>query len=171
MGEPMARTTGGGLLRDRSGPQRVTFLELFFDLVYVAGAVAIWWIFFSRAGEVTAAAIASSANPGRLGRTSSYIHAVMVAGVIVTAVGNDLVIAHPTGHTEWSWLAVILGGPALFVAGHSLLKYAVFGYVPRSRPIALLALAAMAPAMVLAPPLVVATAATSGPTLRYRRSP
>jgi low temperature requirement protein LtrA len=35
MDSAMAAGVRAGLLRDRHGPQRVTFLELFFDLVYV----------------------------------------------------------------------------------------------------------------------------------------
>ena len=129
-------------------------------VVAFSGSVAMWWIYFYRTGELATAAIASSSDQGRVGRAYSYIFVVMVAGVIVTAVGDELVIAHPTGHTEPAWLAVILGGPALFVAGHALFKQVVFGYVPWSRPIALLALAAVAPALVAAPPLVVAITAT-----------
>lgn len=58
---------------------------------------------------------------------------------------------------------MILGGPALFVAGHALFKLAVLGHVSWSRLVALvplLVLAAMAPPMVHLQPLVVAIAAT-----------
>jgi low temperature requirement protein LtrA len=109
---------------------------------------------------VTAIALTTSTDPGRFGRAYSYIHVVMVAGIIVTAVGDELVIAHSAGATELAWLAVILGGPALFVAGHALLKRALFGHAPWSHAIALVALAVLAPALLLAPPLVIAASAT-----------
>jgi low temperature requirement protein LtrA len=42
--------------------------------------------------------IAGSADPGRLGRSAyTYCHLPMVAGIIVTAVGDELVIATPAG--------------------------------------------------------------------------
>ena len=45
-------------------------------------------------------AFASSSDPGRLGRSAyTYFHIPMVAGIIVTAVGDELAIAHPLGHT------------------------------------------------------------------------
>ena len=50
---------------------------------------------------------------------------MMVAGIIVTAVADELTIAHPGGHTSAATAAVILGGPALFLAGHALFKWAV----------------------------------------------
>jgi low temperature requirement protein LtrA len=64
-----------------------------------------------------------------------YTHLVMVAGVITIAVGYKHVIAHPLDHTHLAWIAVILGGPALFLAGRALFEYAVFSRVSRDRPI------------------------------------
>jgi len=122
--------------------------------------VAMWWIAFYRTDEVTALALATSTDPGRFGRAYSYIHVIMVAGIIVTAVGDELVIAHPVGATEMAWLAAILGGPALFVAGHALLKLALFGHLPWSHAIALVALAVLAPALLHSMPLVIAASAT-----------
>ena len=73
----------------------------------------------------------------------------------------ELVIAHPLGHTPPAWIAVILGGPALFLAGRALFEYVVFARVSRDRPIGLLILAALTLAMLLVPPLIVALAATA----------
>ncbi|MEV0725642.1 low temperature requirement protein A [Micromonospora purpureochromogenes] len=127
--------------------------------VSIAAAVLLWRIYIYRAGQVLAEAIAVSADPVRLARSASYAHLVMVAGVVVAAVGDELVIAHPLGHTPPAWIAVILGGPALYLAGRARFEHAVFGRVSWSRPIGVLALAALAPAMLPLPPLVVAAAA------------
>ena len=51
----------------------------------------------------------------------------MVAGIIVTAVGDELVIAHPFEQAGPATVATVLGGPALFLAGHLLFKRAMFG--------------------------------------------
>jgi low temperature requirement protein LtrA len=85
----------------------------------------------------------------------------MVAGIVVTAVGVELVIAHPFGHSKRPWILVILGGPALFLAGRALFEYAVFARVSLDRPIGVLVLAALAPVVLLLPPLPVALAATA----------
>ena len=63
-------------------------------------------------------AFASSSDPGRLGRFAyTYLHIPMVAGIIVTAVGDELVIAHPFGHASPDTVATVLGGPALVPGG------------------------------------------------------
>jgi low temperature requirement protein LtrA len=85
----------------------------------------------------------------------------MIAGIVVTAVGAELVITHPRGHTQPASVAVILGGPALFIAGRAIFEYTVFTRVSRDRPIGLLVLAALTPAMLHVPPLIVALAATA----------
>ncbi|MEU4476670.1 hypothetical protein AB0F68_01140 [Micromonospora sp. NPDC023966] len=54
---------------------------------------------------------------------------------------------------------MILGGPALFLAGRGIFEYAVFARVSRNRLIGVLVLAAISPAMIRAPRLVIAIAA------------
>jgi low temperature requirement protein LtrA len=86
---------------------------------------------------------------------------VAIAGIIASAVGDELVIAHPYGHTETAWLLVIIGGPALFVAGQALIQLAVVGTVSRSSLVGLVAFAILAPTMASAPPLAAVIAATT----------
>jgi low temperature requirement protein LtrA len=130
-------------------------------VVSIATTVLFWRIYIYRAGELLSAAIAAVAKPARFAQSVSYAHLVMVAGIVVTAAGAELVIAHPFGHTQPAWIAGILGGPALFLAGRAGFEYAVFGRVSWDRPIGLLVLAALAPAMLFVPPLLVALAATA----------
>ena len=62
--------------------------------------------------------IAQSDDPGRQGRLAyTYLHLLIIAGVIVSAVADELVLAHPhhfSGHENGA-IATILGGPALYV--------------------------------------------------------
>jgi low temperature requirement protein LtrA len=125
-----------------------------------ATIVLLWRIYIYRAGELFGAAIAVAPDPLRVGLSAIYSQPIMVAGVVVTAVGVELVIAHPFGHTQPAWIAVILGGPALFLAGRAGFEYAVFGRVSWNRPIGLLLLAALTPPLLIAPPLMAAIAAT-----------
>jgi low temperature requirement protein LtrA len=91
-------------------------------------SVALWWVYFDLSFDAAERAFESSSDPGRLGRFAyTYLHILMVAGIIVTAVGDELVLAHPFGHITPDIMATVLGGPALFLAGHLLFKYAVFG--------------------------------------------
>jgi low temperature requirement protein LtrA len=139
-------------------------------VVAFAGSVALWWLYFDQSAAAAAEMIARSDDPGRLGRSAYHlIHPVMVAGIIVCAAADEKVLADPgaAASTASAWL--ILGGPALFLAGHAAFKLVVWHVVswPRLAGIAglgLLALAAHAiPALALAAcaaVVVIAVAAT-----------
>jgi low temperature requirement protein LtrA len=104
--------------------------------------------------------IAESADPGRLGRSAyTYCHLPMVAGIIVTAVGDELVLAHPGGHADAATTTVLLG-PALFLAGHALFKRLVFGRLSVPRLLAIAVLAGLWPLGSAVPPLLLSLAAT-----------
>ena len=145
-----------------------TFGELPFSAATVAafvvaflGSVALWWVYFDRSAEAASQVIAGSSDPGRLGRSAyTYCHVLMAAGIIVTAVGDELTITHPSGHASVATIATVLAGPALFLAGHVLFKRAVFGVLSVPRLLAILALAILAPLGLVVSPLVLATAAT-----------
>jgi low temperature requirement protein LtrA len=128
-------------------------------VVAFAIAVLLWRIYIHRAGRVLGAAVAAASNQSRVMVAQIYAHLVMVAGVVAITVGSELVITHGSGDNEPAWILVTLGGPALFLAGRAILEYAVFNRVSRDRVIGVLVLAAISPAMILLPPLIVAIAA------------
>ncbi|HEX5596834.1 MAG TPA: low temperature requirement protein A [Micromonosporaceae bacterium] len=123
--------------------------------------VLLWQIYFYRAGELLPTAIAVSRAPARVGELASYAHLIMVAGVSLSAVGAKLTIAHPFGKTTTAWVVVILGGPALFLVGRALLDFTAFSHVSWSRPIGLLLLAALLPAVLRLPLVLVAVVAAA----------
>jgi low temperature requirement protein LtrA len=126
-----------------------------------AGSLALWWIYFAFSAEVGSEVISTTDDPGRLGRSAyTYFHLPMVAGVIVTAVAQELTIARPTEPGTAAIAAVALGGPALYLAGHLLFKRAVSGRLLRSHLIGIGALAALVPLGLLGPVLATSVAAT-----------
>jgi low temperature requirement protein LtrA len=129
--------------------------------VSIATTILIWKIYFYRAGQILSEAIVRSRSPGRTGFSTGYSHFGMVTGVVVTAVGYHFVIEHPFSHSQAAWIIVILGGPALYMIGRARFEYEVFGRVSRSRVVTLLVLAALFPAMIPAPMLVVGFAAAA----------
>jgi low temperature requirement protein LtrA len=105
------------------------------------GSTALWWIYFDRSAEDAAQVIAESADPGRLANYAYHlVHPVMVAGIIVAAAADQEVLAHPgaTGNTATSWMVV--GGPALFLAGHVLFKRVIWGGISWPRVAAVVVL-------------------------------
>lgn len=84
------------------------------------GSVALWWLYFSGASPVIARRIghSSSDDVGTLGRDIfTYLHIPIVAGIVLMAVGDELVIAHPDYDLETTGALAVLGGPALFLLG------------------------------------------------------
>ena len=65
-------------------------------LVAFIGSVAMWVIYFNIGAERASRLIASSDDPGRMARSGyTYIHILIVAGIIVAAVGDELALHHP----------------------------------------------------------------------------
>ncbi|MBD2871914.1 low temperature requirement protein A [Paenibacillus arenilitoris] len=127
-----------------------TFSKLAWDPATLAafaaafvGTAAMWWIYFDSTAKTGHYFIAHSSDPGRVARSAyTYTHLLLVAGIIVTAVGDELVLAHPVGHIEAATTAVILGGPALFLLGNVLFMRIVSGVFPAPYVTGLVALAA-----------------------------
>jgi low temperature requirement protein LtrA len=82
---------------------------------------ALWWVYFGATAEQARITLSTCDDPGRLARDAyTYLHLPIVAGIIATAVGNDLLIAEPHHALHGVGLAMMLGGPALFLLGESL---------------------------------------------------
>ncbi|MFG3684656.1 low temperature requirement protein A [Micromonospora sp. NPDC047740] len=129
-----------------------------FGVAFVT-TLLLWRIYVHKSGELLPQAISQSKQPSRFLNTAPYTHLLMVAGVVTTAAGFDLVLHEPTGRTPPAWAAVILGGPAMFLVGRSVFEYEVFSRVSLSRPGGLLALLTIAPAVLFLPPLCAALGA------------
>ncbi len=118
------------------------------------GAVALWWIYFDRTADFGSAVIGASEDPGRLGRSAyTYFHLPMIAGIVLSAVGDETVVAHPDHELGWTRATLALGGPALFLAGHALYKWSLTNRVPVSRSVAAAALVALVPLARYTPPV------------------
>jgi low temperature requirement protein LtrA len=130
------------------------------------GSVAMWWIYFNNTSEHAhpharkpvsdAAEIARTSAIARNGYT--YFHTVIVAGIIVSAVGDELVLAHPVGHhADLPLILTVVGGPALYLLGTGLFRGFLKGRLPGSIAVATAALLVIAVIGQGLDPLVVAT--------------
>ena len=152
------------------GQRTITASAVAAFVVAFGTSVALWWLYFDQSAEAAAEAIARSPDPGRLGRSAYHlVHPIMVAGIIVTAAADEKVLSDPAGLASPASAWMILGGPALFLAGHVAFKFVVWRYMswPRVGGIVVLALLGLAarsiPALALAAcaaALVTAVAAT-----------
>ncbi|WP_083419460.1 low temperature requirement protein A [Pseudofrankia sp. BMG5.36] len=83
-------------------------------------STALWWLYFGQVSEAVARRIGRSAptEAGRLGRdVYTYLHLPIVAGIVLSAVGLELVIAHPHDELHLAGALATCGGPALLLAG------------------------------------------------------
>jgi low temperature requirement protein LtrA len=93
-----------------------------------AGTAALSLLYFGATAELGRAAMTRSEDPGRLARDAyTYLHLPIIAGIIAVAVGNDLLIAHPREPLDGAGLAMMLGGPALYLLGESLFRRRMSG--------------------------------------------
>jgi low temperature requirement protein LtrA len=98
----------------------------------------------------------------------TYLHVVFVAGIIVSAVGDELVIAHPSEPLSGPEVAAVVAGPAIYLLAHALFRLRLTGTVSWKRVAGAAAcvlagvLAARADALVVAVLVLVILAAVIG---------
>ena len=99
-----------------------------FGSAFVA-SIAMWWIYFHKGAEAGSEMISKSAESGRVARLAyTYLHMPIVAGIILSAVANEVVLKHPGGHSDHRTLFSAVGGPLLFLVGTILFKHAIRGF-------------------------------------------
>lgn len=104
-----------------AGAEEVDALLAFAFVGAFIGVVALFWLYFDRSAEAGLEAMRASTDPGKLAATAyHYVHPLMVAGIILTAAGDETVLHDPshlaTAATAW----FVVGGSALFLLGHAL---------------------------------------------------
>lgn len=107
-------------------------------------SAALWWIYFDSGAKRAGQKMAKSEDAGRLGRSAyTYLHMPIVAAIIVTAVADELMLAHPLGQAlrhavgetaghaveqtagrgGLPYILVACGGPLLFLIGNQVFKW------------------------------------------------
>jgi low temperature requirement protein LtrA len=105
------------------------------------GSIAMWWIYFHRGVEAGSELISNAGEPGRLARLAyTYLHMPIVAGIIVSAVADDLVLTHPGGHSDPRTVLSAIGGPLLFLIGTILFKHVIRGWLQLSHVVGIVTL-------------------------------
>jgi low temperature requirement protein LtrA len=128
--------------------------------VAFAGTIAVWWVYYATTAEQATEEFEHAERTGPLARAGyTYTHIPIVAGIILMAVGDEVLLAHPTGHATPATIALLVGGPAFFLVGSALFNRLFCGEYPRSHALGVLGLVGVALLGTVASPLVVAAAA------------
>jgi low temperature requirement protein LtrA len=108
-------------------------------------SIAMWWIYFHMGAKAGSELISKSADPGRIARnTYTYLHMPIVAGIVLSAVADTLVLKGPAGHADLRTAVTAIGGPLLFLVGTILFKRDIRGWLQLSHGAGIVALAVLA---------------------------
>jgi len=124
----------------------------------VALTAAMWWIYFDIVAIVSARRLAD-AEVGRtqneMARDSySYFHLVMVAGIVLVALGLKTTIGHFGDHLHAVPAFALLGGLAAYLLGHVAFRYRHIHTVNRHRLLLAIVLFLLVPVATAVPALV-----------------
>jgi low temperature requirement protein LtrA len=149
LGESIVVTGATFAELDWSGANIAAFASAF------VGTVAMWAVYFNRGAEAGSEVISQSAQSGLMARSAyTYLHMPIVAGIIVSAVADEIVLKHPLGHTDLNTAATTIGGPFVFLLGTILFKFNIRGFLQLSHGAGLLALIGLGWFATELPPLV-----------------
>jgi len=126
-------------------------------------AAALWWTYFDVVALVSARRL-GEAEPGReqnaLARDSySYIHLLLVAGIVLIALGMKVTIGHHSEHLHDVPAAALLGGLALYLLGLVAFRYRHIKTLNRQRLGLAIVLVLLNPVATAVPALVSLAAA------------
>lgn len=90
--------------------------------------VALWWLYFDYVAAIAQRRLELAPDRTRLARDGyTYLHVVLVAGIILSAVGDELVIAHPLDTLPTAQVVAVVAGPALYLLGHAAFRLRMAG--------------------------------------------
>jgi low temperature requirement protein LtrA len=112
-----------------------TTSELQLDLATVsafAGAflatAALWWLYFTSVARLAERALAAADHRTLLARDAyTYGHILIIAGIILTAVGDEIVIKHPTVDLTTAELMAVVAGPTVYLLAQAGLRLRMTG--------------------------------------------
>jgi low temperature requirement protein LtrA len=128
-----------------------------FALAFLVTA-ALWWLYFDYVARIAERRLELATDRTRLARDGyTYLHVVLAAGVIVSAVGDEIVIGHPLERLSAAEIAAVVAGPAIYLLGHALFRLRMAGSLSWKRFGGALACVLVGATGTVAPALVVGT--------------
>jgi low temperature requirement protein LtrA len=92
--------------------------------------IGLWWTYFDRVAAQAEARLAAHEEPVLAAADAySYLHLVLVTGIIVFAVGAKGTVAYAEDPLSTGARLALCGGVALYLAGHAAFVARLFGTV------------------------------------------
>jgi low temperature requirement protein LtrA len=131
-------------------------------LVALVGSIAMWWVYFHIGAEAGAEHISQAQDSGGYARLAyTYLHLPIVAGIVISAVGDELLLAHPDGHSVVREIIGLIGGPLIYLAGMILFKKSIRGHLQPSHLAGIGLFVVLTPFAHLLTPLALSAATTA----------
>lgn len=114
-------------------------------LISATSSLAMWWIYFDTSSEAGTKKIKEVDNPGKLGLKYHSIHVVLVGALIMSAVGDELVVNHPFGHISPEAIIVIIIGPVIYLISNMIYKWLTCRIIAKSHILGIIILLLIIP--------------------------
>jgi low temperature requirement protein LtrA len=122
LGESIVLTGATTTESDLTPARIVAFIMAFLT------SAAIWWLYFTSVARLGEHYIEVSEDRTVLARDGyTYLHVVFAAGIILSAVGDELVITHPTEVLPPQEVIAVAAGPAIYLLALTLFGYRLTG--------------------------------------------
>ena len=123
-------------------------------------AAAMWWFYFDQGEWWGERRLEKGAKTGAIARAAySYAHVVIIGGIVLTGVGDKLIVGKPD---TWSTIAIggIIGGPALYLLGCAIFRRIVGAPGVLVTLVAGLGMLALTPLALVTTPVIVSMSCT-----------
>jgi low temperature requirement protein LtrA len=98
------------------------------------GTAALWWLYFTSIADLTQRGLEGAERRTLVARdVYTYTHAVLIAGIIVAAVGDEVVIAEPTAELSSAELLAVVCGPVIYLLAQLALRLRMSGTLSKRR--------------------------------------
>jgi low temperature requirement protein LtrA len=111
----------------------------------LASTLCLWWLYF-RGEPIAQSHVASAEDRVSAIRMGANGLLLMIAGLIMLAAGNALVIDNPSRDASLALVLMLFGGPAMFLVARACYQWLVVGTAPRAQFVTIGLLAATAAA-------------------------
>lgn len=92
----------------------------------IAGSILLWLLYFSRAESGGSRFISRHESPGKVAAYSyTYLHIVIIGGIVLTAVADELVLGHPLEAPTLSTLTLVYSAAVLYLVGNLVFKHSI----------------------------------------------
>jgi low temperature requirement protein LtrA len=90
-------------------------------------------IYHLPAGRGLGPTLDQTRSPGRLALTAGYLHLVLLAGILATAAGNEMIIRNANGPNKDTYTIVLAAGAVLFLLSRVLISLVTYRGLPWPR--------------------------------------